>query len=42
MTYGSDAAAANLRNAFRYLDNGDLLLCVPIAADEKNKGFITR
>jgi len=42
LTYGSDAAASHLRNAFWHLDDGDLLPCDPNAADSKNKCFITR
>jgi len=42
LTYGSDAAATHLTNAFWYLDDGDILPCDPTAADAKNKGFITR
>jgi len=42
LTYGSNAAASHLTNAFCYLDNGDLLPCDPTAADAKNKGFIRR
>ena len=40
LTYGSDAAASHLTDAFRYLDNGDLLPCGPTAEDAKNKVFI--
>ena len=39
LTYGSDAAASHLTNAFRYLDDGDLLPCVPTAADAKTKFY---
>jgi hypothetical protein len=42
LTYGSDAAASHLTNAFWYLDNGDMLPCDPTAADAKSKVFITR
>jgi len=42
LTYGSDATATHLTNAFCYLDDGDLLPCDPTAADTKNKVFITR
>jgi len=42
LTYGIDAAATHLTNAFWYLDDGDLLPCDPTAADAKNKVFITR
>ena len=44
LTYGSDAAASNLTNAFWYLDNGDMLPCDPTAAQTgtTNKGFIAR
>ena len=42
LTYGTDAAATHLTNAFWYLDDGDLLPCDPTAADAKNKVFITR
>jgi hypothetical protein len=38
LNYGSDAAASPLMNAFWYLDNGDMLRCVPIAADVKKRG----
>jgi len=37
LTYGSDAAATHLTNAFWYLDDGDLLPCNPTAADAKKK-----
>jgi hypothetical protein len=42
LTYGSDAPASNLANAFWYLDDGNMLTCDPTAADAKNKGFIRR
>jgi len=42
LTYGSDAAATHLTNAFWYLDHGDLLPCENTATDAKNKIFITR
>jgi len=42
LTYGSDARASHLTNAFCYLDDGDLLPYDPTAADAKNKDFITR
>ena len=42
LTYGSDAAAMHLTNAFWYLDVGDVLPCDPTAADAENKVFITR
>jgi len=42
LTYGSDAAASHLTNAFWYLDDGDLLPFDPTAADAKIKGSITR
>ena len=42
LAYGSDAAASRLTNAFRSLDNGDLLPCDPTTADTKKKFFITR
>ena len=37
LTYGSDAAASHLTNAFWYLDDGDILPCDPTAADAKTK-----
>lgn len=40
--YGSDAAASHLKNAFWNLDNGDLFLCKPNAADTNNKDIINR
>jgi len=42
LAYGSDGATTLLRNAFWYLDDGDLLPCEPTAPDSKNKVFITR
>jgi hypothetical protein len=42
LTYGSDADASHLTNAFGYPDSGDILPCDPKAADAKNKDFITR
>jgi len=42
LTYGSDATATHLTNAFWYLGVGDLLPCDPTAADAKNKDFITQ
>ena len=39
LTYGSDAAASHLTNAFWYLDDGDLLPCDPTAADAKKQRF---
>ena len=44
MTYDSDAANTQLTNSSWYLDSGDMLSCVPTAAqtDPTNKGFITR
>ena len=37
LTYGSDAHTSHLRNAFWYLENGDLLPCDPTAAEAKTK-----
>jgi len=37
LTYGTDAAATHLTNAFWYLDDGDLLPSDPKAAHAKNK-----
>jgi len=42
LTYGRAAAATLLKNAFWYLDDGDLFTCDPRAADAKNKDVITR
>jgi hypothetical protein len=42
LSYGSDDAASHLKNAFWYLDDGDLLPCNPTAAEAKNKGFVAR
>jgi len=42
LAYGSDGATTLLRNAFWYLDDGDLLPCEPTAPDSKNKVFIAR
>ena len=42
LSYGSDAAASHLTNAFWYLDDGDLLPCDPTTADANNKEFIAR
>jgi len=42
LTDGSDAANTHQTNAFWDLDDGDILLCDPTAADAKNKLFITR
>jgi len=33
LTYGSDAAALHLTNAFCYLDDGERLSCDPTAAE---------
>jgi hypothetical protein len=42
LSYGSDASASHLTNAFWYLDDGDLMPCYPAAAVAKNKGFVSR
>ena len=42
LTYGSDAAASHMTNAYWYLDNVDLLACYPTKAETTNKGFIAR
>jgi hypothetical protein len=39
LTYGTDAAASHLTNAFLYLDDGDMLPCDPTAADAKKQGI---
>src|SRR5215469_2865189 len=43
LTYGSDAAATHLTNAYWYLDSGNMQACDPTAAaTTNNKGFILR
>jgi hypothetical protein len=42
LSYGSDAAASHLTNAFWYLDDGDLLPGDPTSALSTNKGVIAR
>jgi hypothetical protein len=42
LTYGSDASNSHLKNAYWYLDEGDLLAGDPTSADTKNKGFVKR
>jgi hypothetical protein len=37
LSYGSDASASLLTNAFLYLDYGDLVPCDPTAADAKTR-----
>jgi len=43
LTYGTDAAATHLTNAYWYLDSGNMLACDPtIGSLSNNKGFIKR
>jgi hypothetical protein len=42
LTYGSDAANTHLKNAYWYIDDGDLVANDPTAADARNKGFVRR
>jgi len=45
LTYGTDAAATHLTNAYWYRDSGDMLPCDPTSATVTavtNRGFITR
>ena len=45
MTYGTDAAATHLTNAYWYRDSRDMLQCDPTSATvtaATNRGFITR
>ena len=45
LTFGTDAAARHLTNAYLYRDTGDMLPCDPTTANVTamtNRGFITR
>ena len=45
LTYGIDAAATHLTNAFWYRDNGDMMPCDPTPANVtavNNRGFISK
>jgi len=42
LTYGSDNSNSHLRNAYCYLDEGDVLAGDPTSADIKNKDFVKR
>jgi len=45
LSYGTDAAATHLTNAYWYRDTGDMLLCDPKTATlavVTNRGFVTR
>jgi len=45
LSYGTDAAATHLTNAYWYRDNGDMLPCDPASESvtaTSNRGFVTR
>jgi hypothetical protein len=42
LSYGSDASASHLTNAFWNLDDGELVACDPMVADAKSKGFVAQ
>jgi hypothetical protein len=42
LSYGSDAAKTHLTNAYWYIEDPDMLPCVPTKAESNNKGFISR